>query len=212
MEAPGLAGSWKLQEHIWKWSATLASAALSLLAACLRGQRPESESLSWLGLWSMWLEALLVTMRVLRTQIRNCRMWSDGKCNGLLPLVVLALSRPEKALQWLLFHLLRYSFCGICGNELEGLALIAWGQKSPLLLSHILVCWQKGHFGGCSSLDDSPFLLQSGLYSGICTDRGKTDASLVVLAWETFQKTTLLHSRWHQRRIRNQTKVLVVRN
>ena len=41
-----------------------------------------------------------------------------------LPLVVLALSRPEKALQWLLFHLLRYTFCGICGNELEGLALM----------------------------------------------------------------------------------------
>ena len=41
-----------------------------------------------------------------------------------LPLVVLALSRPEKALQWLLFHLLRYTFCRICGNELEGLALM----------------------------------------------------------------------------------------
>ena len=46
----------------------------------------------------MWIEALLVTMRVLRTQIGNCRIWSDWKCNGLLPLVVLALRRPEKAL------------------------------------------------------------------------------------------------------------------
>ena len=144
MEAPSLTRSQKLQEHIWKRSGTLASAALSVLAACLRGQRPESESLSWLRLWSMWLEALLVTVRFLRTQIRNCRIWSDWKCNGLLPLVVLALSRPEKALQWLLFHLLRYSFCGICGNELEGLALMAWGQKSLFphwLTVHHLFCY-----------------------------------------------------------------------
>ena len=38
---------------------------------------------------------------------------------------MLALSGPEKALQWLLFQLLRYFFCGICGNELEGLVLVA---------------------------------------------------------------------------------------
>ena len=124
MEAPSLTRSQKLQERIWKRSGAGASAALSVLAACLRGQRPESESLSWLRLWSMWFEALQVTVRFLRTQIRNCRIWSDWKCNGLLPLVVLALSRPEKALQWLLFHLLRYTFCRICGNELEGLALM----------------------------------------------------------------------------------------
>ena len=137
MEAPSLARSWKLQEHVWKWSRTLASAVSSLLAACLRGQRPESESLSWLWLWSMWLEALLVTTR-LRTQNRNCRVWSDWKCNGLLPLVVLALSRPEKALQRFLLHLLRSSLCGICGNELEGLALPAIkleDKKNHLFLS-----------------------------------------------------------------------------
>ena len=98
---------------------------VTLLAACLRGQRPESESLSGLCLRSMGMKALLVAMRFLRTQIRNCRIWLDCKCNGPLPLVVLALRRPEKALQWLLFQLLRYSFCGICGHELEGLALIA---------------------------------------------------------------------------------------
>ena len=68
------------------------------LAACLRGQRPESESLSWLCLLSIWIEALLVTMRFSRTQIGNCRIWSDWKCNGLLPLVALALSGPEGAL------------------------------------------------------------------------------------------------------------------
>ena len=69
--------------------------------------------------------------KVFRTQIRICRIWSGWKCNGLLSLVALALSGPEKALQWLLFQLLRYPSCGICGNELEGLALVAWGQKSP---------------------------------------------------------------------------------
>ena len=76
-------------------------------------------------LLSMWIEALLVTMWFLRTQIGNCRIWSDWKCNVLLPLVVLALSGPEEALWWLLSQLPKYSFCGICGNELEGLALVA---------------------------------------------------------------------------------------
>ena len=37
----------------------------------------------------MWTEALLVTMRSLRTQMGNCRIWSDWKCNGFLHLVVL---------------------------------------------------------------------------------------------------------------------------
>ena len=40
-------------------------------------------------------------------------------------LVVLALSRSEEALRWRLSQLPRYFFCGICGNELEGLALVA---------------------------------------------------------------------------------------
>ena len=71
---------------------------VTLLAACLRGQPPESESLSCLCLQSMWIAALLVNMRFVKTQIRNCKIWSDWKCNGLLLLVVLALSRPEEAL------------------------------------------------------------------------------------------------------------------
>ena len=66
----------------------------------------------------------MVTMRFLRTQVGDPRIWSDWKCNGLLPLVALALGGPEKAFQWLLSQLPRYSFCGMCGNELEGLALI----------------------------------------------------------------------------------------
>ena len=118
------------------------------LAACLRGQQPESESLSWLCLSSKWIEALLVTMRFLRTQIRNCKMCLYWDYKGLLLSVVLALGRPEKALWWLLSPLPRCSFCVICGNELEGLALVAWGQKSLfphwpiLLLAHILAWWQ----------------------------------------------------------------------
>ena len=56
--------------------------------------------------------------------------YSDWKYNEFLPLVKLARSGPEEAFQWLLFQLLRYSVCGICGNELEGLDLITQGQKS----------------------------------------------------------------------------------
>ena len=64
--------------------------------------------------------------------------------HGLLPLVALALGGPEEALRWLLSQLLRHFFVEICGNELEGLALLAWGQKSlfpcqPTL--HHLFCY-----------------------------------------------------------------------
>ena len=61
----------------------------------------------------------------LKTQIGNCRIQSDWKCNELLPEVVLALSGLEEALWWVLSQLSRCSFCEICGNELERLALVA---------------------------------------------------------------------------------------
>ena len=82
-----------------------------------------------------------------RWSISEVKGYSDWKCNGFLPLVMLALSGPEEAFQWLLSQLLRYSFCGICGNELEGLALITRGQKSlfphwPAL--HRLFLWLTG--------------------------------------------------------------------
>ena len=135
MEAPSLARSRKLQEHIWELDGTLASGTslkleVTLLAVCLKGPQPECEFLSWLCFWSVWIQALLLTIRFLRTQIGHCRICSDWKCSGLLPLVVLALGRPEKALEWLLSQLLRYFFCGSCGHELEILALVSWGQKS----------------------------------------------------------------------------------
>ena len=62
--------------------------------------------------------------------ISQVKGYSDRKYSGLLPLVKLALSGPEEALLWLLSQFLRYSFCGICGNELEGQVLITQGQKS----------------------------------------------------------------------------------
>ena len=89
------------------------------------------------------------------------------------------------------------SFCGICGNELEGLVLEARGQKFLFLrwptLYHLFcyrMYWrgdtQKEHLGCYSSLCDSPFLLWPGLYSGVCTGTCKMDASPVVLALEIF--------------------------
>ena len=89
-----------------------------------------------------------------------------GSCNGLLLLVVLALSRPEKTLWLLLYQFPRHSFCGICGNDLEGLVLVAWEQKSlfshwpTLLLSHILAWWHSAV---------TPWLLFIPLWLTICT-------------------------------------------
>ena len=190
MEVPSLFRSQKLQEHVSEWGGALApgtslSLEVTLLAACLRDQRPESESLSWLWLLSIGIEALLVTMRFSRTQIGNCRIWSNWKCNVLLPLVALALSGLEEALWWPLSQLPRHSFGGISGNELEGLDLVAWGHKSlfphwsSLLLSRILAWWQKEQLGCCLSLYDSPLLLWSGLYSGMSMGTHKMDANPV---------------------------------
>ena len=80
------------------------------------------------------------------------------------------------------------TFCVIHGNELEGLVLVARGQKSlfPCWLTfHHLFCYhiywcgdtQEGHLGCCWSLYDSPFLLRAGLYSGMCMGTCNMDAS-----------------------------------
>ena len=84
-------------------------------------------------------DAVEDTLRVLQDVVRLELQWPFS-------FVVLTLSRSEKARWWLLLwpEALRYFFCGSCENELEGLALVAWGQKSvfphwlTLLLSHIL--------------------------------------------------------------------------
>ena len=52
--------------------------------------------------------------------ISEVKGYSDRKCNGLLPLITLALNGLEEAFQWLLSKLLRHSFCVICGNEWKG--------------------------------------------------------------------------------------------
>ena len=161
---------------------------------------------------------------VLRTQIGNSSIWSDWKYNGLLPLATVVLNGPEEAIWWLLSQLLRHSFCGICGNELEGLALIAQGQKSLFphwLALHHLFCYhtywsgdtQNGHLG----FYVHPFMTQCFYCGWDCTQEcaqahRRWILPLVVLVWESFWKATLLYSRWHQRRNRNQTKVLMGRN
>ena len=58
MEAPSLVKSQELQEHVWEQGGALAPGTslkleVTLLTARLRGQRPESESLSWLCLLAM---------------------------------------------------------------------------------------------------------------------------------------------------------------
>ena len=75
--------------------------------------------------------------------------------NEFLSLVMLALSGPEEAFQWLLSQLLRYSFCGICGNETKGLAHIrtkitfsSLASTSPSLLLSLILVWQ--HLEGTS--------------------------------------------------------------
>ena len=106
-------------------------------------------------------------------------------CREPLSLVVLAVSRWEKALQWLLSQLPRYSFCGICGNELEGLALVARGQKSlfPLWPTlHHLFCYTGVATLRRDILVGHPFTTHhfycgQKCNSGMCTSTYKTDAS-----------------------------------
>ena len=157
----------------------------------------------------MRTEALLVAMRFLRTQIGNCRIWSDWKYSGPLPLVALALSGPEEALWWLLSQLLRYFFGEICGNELEGLALLAWGQKSlfPLWPTlHHLFCYT-----GMVTLRRDIlvavylFMIHGFSCSQDCTQECawahvRRMLPLGVLAWEILHKAFLLHPGWHQRK------------
>ena len=69
-----------------------------------------------------------------------------------------------------------YSFCGICGNEMEGLTLITRGRKSlfphwPAL--HHLFCyclyWCGDTWKEHLSFMFVSVLLWSGIYSGLCT-------------------------------------------
>ena len=67
------------------------------------------------------VETLMVSMIFLRTQIGEPQIWADWKHSRLLPLVMPALSEPEKALWWLLFQFLRFFFfCTLCWTGIEG--------------------------------------------------------------------------------------------
>ena len=108
--------------------------------------------------------------------ISEVKGYLDWKYNGFLTPITLALSGPQEDFQWLLSQLLRYSFFKICGNELEGLALITGGQKSlfphwPAL--HHLFCYRLYWCGDTwkehLSFMFIPVLLWSGIYSGSCT-------------------------------------------
>ena len=111
--------------------------------------------------------------------------------------------------------LLRYSFCGICGNELEGLALRTRGQKSlfphwPAL--HHLFCYCL-YWGGDAwkehlSFMFIPVLLWSGIYSVSCTGTQVTNVSPSGLAWEAFWKVTLIATQVAS----EESKVLMIRN
>ena len=88
----------------------------------------------------------------------------------------LALTGPEEDFQWLLSQLLRYSFCGICWNELERLGLITRGQKSlfphwPALHCPFCYClyWGGDAWKEHLSFMFIPVLLWSGICSGSCT-------------------------------------------
>ena len=157
----------RLGAHMERGRTLVAETSLRLvgLAGCLRSQQHESESLSWLCLLYVWIEALLVTMRFLRTQIGNCKMWSYWKWYGLL-LIVLALSGPGEALWWLLTQLLRYFFLwnlwkwtGRIGPSSLTTKIAFSSPASPpqlLLLSHILAWW---HSVGTSWLLFTPLWL-----------------------------------------------------
>ena len=184
MEAP----SQELQEHVWEQGRALVPGTslkleVTLLTACLRGQQPESESLSWLCLIAMEIEALFVTLRFLRTQMGTCRIWSDWKCSEPLPLGVLAISGPEETLWWPLPQLLRYFFLWKLWEWTERIGpslrtKITFSSVAdplpPLLLSQMLAWWHSEGTSWvfCSSLYNSPLLLQS-----VCTGICKTDGS-----------------------------------
>ena len=86
--------------------------------------------------------------------ISQVKGYSDRKYSRLLPLVMLALSGPEEALQWLLSQLLRYSSCGICRNT-------GCGDAQKVHLGFIFV----------------PILLWSGIYLGLCTGTQEANVS-----------------------------------
>lgn len=81
-------------------------------------------------------------MRLLRTQIGNPRIWSDWKCSGLSSFGNAGCQQTRGG-TLVAFVSTPQTFCRICGNELERLALIAQGQKS------LFPCWPVLHHLFC---------------------------------------------------------------
>ena len=147
------------------------------------------------------MEELLVTMRFLRTQVGDPRIWSDWKCNGLHPLVILALSGPEEAFWRLLSQLLRYSFCGISGNEMEGLSLTVLGQKSlfphwPVLCHLLLLHITQGGIRGGDKIRQIFLLLRNwtSIWDAIRSTSGAFPPTLVV----ELGRTLVGHLHWEE--------------
>ena len=135
----------------------------------------------------------------------------DWKYNGLIPLVVPALSGQRKLSS------------GFCLKSLDSLSVESEGMNwkdgphssrtkitfsslanppPPLLLLHILAWW---HSEGTSWVFCHPFISHrfycSQDFTQKCTQAHGTQMHpLIVLAWETFQKATLLHLGCHQRK------------
>ena len=111
------------------------------------------------------------------------------------------------------------TFCVIHENELEGLVLAAWGQKSFSLLANppppLWLCWcgdtQKGHLGCCASLYDSLLLLWSGLYSRMSIGKQNMDASHSRPSLGNIPESYSAPP-WVASEEKGKSKVLVVRN
>ena len=113
------------------------------------------------------------------SSISQVKGYSDRKYSRLLPLVMLALSGPEEALQWLLSQLLRYSSCGICRNT----GVVMLRRYILVLYWYQSYCGQEYTWGYAQALRRQMF-------------------PLVVLSWEAFHKATLIAPGWHQKQAR----------
>ena len=78
------------------------------------------------------VEILEARWNSISKSVSQTKGYSDRKYSRLLPLVTLALSGPEEALQYLLSQLLTYSFCGLCGNS----GVVSLRSNIPVLYLH----------------------------------------------------------------------------
>ena len=101
----------QLQQHVQELDGTLASAASLSWLLPYEARSPCHSCASKLHGWKPCYRAWGFQEHKLGI--------TDWKYSGFLPLVVLALSRPEKALQWLLSQILRRLSSGFCLNFLD---------------------------------------------------------------------------------------------